>query len=275
MAANDLAQDAESGPLLTAGSPMDGSPENGEEEGAVMSLVEHLEELRHRLFICCVAILLGSIVGFVFWQQILTLLTLPLPEIANALPHSTSSGQVKLIVTDLGGSFLIALKLALAAGIVLGSPVILYQVGGFITPALTRKERKYAIPFSLLGVGLFVVGIVVGFFVLRYPVDWLIHFGSSRFDFLITADSYLTFVAYFLLAFGLVFELPLVITFLGILGIVNSRFLREKRMYILFGLWILSCFVTPGADPYSPVIIGVAFTILFELSIVLLRILGR
>ena len=276
MAAHDLAQNAESGPLLAAGSPGDETPQDAEEEGAVMSLVEHLEELRHRLFFCCIAVLVTSIIGFIFWQQILGLLTLPLPEIANALPHSAgSNGQVKLIVTDLGGSFLIALKLALAAGIVLASPVIFYQVGAFITPALTRRERKYAIPFSLLGVGLFAVGIVVGFFVLRYPVDWLIHFGSSRFDFLITADSYLTFVAFFLLAFGLVFELPLVITFLGILGIVNSRFLREKRMYILFGLWILSCFVTPGADPYSPVIIGVAFTVLFELSIVLLRILGR
>ena len=277
MAAHDLAHGAESGPLVTTGAPMnDESHENVEEEGAVMTLVEHLEELRHRLFICCLAVLVTSIVGFIFWQQLLTLLTLPLPEIANALPHSAgSNGQVKLIVTDLGGSFLIALKVALAAGIVLASPVILYQVGGFITPALTRNERKYAIPFALLGVGLFAVGLVVGFFVLRYPVDWLIHFGSSRFDFLITADSYLTFVAFFLLAFGLVFELPLVITFLGILGVVNSRFLREKRMYILFGLWILSCFVTPGADPYSPVIIGVAFTILFELSIVLLRIIRR
>jgi sec-independent protein translocase protein TatC len=268
MAAHDLAQNADSNETLLLG----GGEEPEEEEGAVMTLVEHLEELRHRIFICFLAVLVTSIVGFVFWVPIYHLLTLPLPNVATGLPH-TKDGQ--LVINTLGGSFLLALKLALAAGIVLASPVILYEVGAFITPALTRRERRYAIPFALLGVGLFVVGIVVGYFVLRYPVDWLINFGNSQFILLITADSYLTFVAYFLLAFGLVFELPLVVTFMGVLGIVNSTFLRQKRMYILFGLWILSCFVTPGADPYSPVIIGVAFTVLFELSIILLRVLGR
>jgi sec-independent protein translocase protein TatC len=275
MATSDITHNTNSGqdPLGTAiGSPEPSSGEE-EEEGSVMTLVEHLEELRHRLFICFLAILVGSVLGFFLWSRVLDLLTLPLPEIAAGLPHH--QGGEKLIATDIGEPFLIALKLALAVGLVLASPVVLYQVGAFITPALTRRERKYALPFAFLGVGLFVVGIVVGFFVLRYPVDWLIHFGSSQFDLLVKADSYLTFVAYFLLAFGLAFELPLVLTFMGVLGIVNSRFLREKRLYILFGLWILSCFITPGADPYSPVIIGVAFTFLFELSIILLRIIGR
>ena len=77
------------------------------------------------------------------------------------------------------------------------------------------------------------------------------------------------------MAFGVVFELPLVITFLGIVGIINSRFLRQKRMYILFALWFVSCFITPGADPISPVIVGVAFTALFELSVLLLRIIKK
>jgi sec-independent protein translocase protein TatC len=274
MATSDITHDTDSGqdPLRTAMGPTAPGSGNEEEEGAVMTLVEHLEELRHRLFICFLAILVGSVIGFLLWTRILDLLTLPLPEIAKGLPHHPGE---KLIATDLGGPFLTALKLALAFGLVAASPVVLYQVGAFITPALTRRERRYALPFAFLGVGLFALGLVVGYFVLRYPVDWLIHFGSSQFDLLLTADSYLTFVAYFLLAFGLSFELPLVVTFMGVLGIVNSRFLREKRLYILFGLWILSCFITPGADPYSPVIIGVAFTLLFELSIILLRIIGR
>jgi sec-independent protein translocase protein TatC len=274
MATSDITHNTDSGqdPQRTAiGSAAPGSEEE-EEEGAVMTLVEHLEELRHRLFICFLAILVGSVIGFFLWSRVLDLLTLPLPEIAANLPHT--HGQ-KLIVTDIGGAFMVALKLAFAVGLVLASPVVLYQVGAFITPALTRRERTHALPFAFLGVGLFAVGIVVGFFVLRYPVDWLYHFGSTQFDLLLTADSYLTFVAYFLLAFGLAFQLPLVLTFMGVLGIVNSRFLREKRLYILFGLWILSCFITPGADPYSPVIIGVAFTLLFEFSIILLRIIER
>ncbi|HET9980049.1 MAG TPA: twin-arginine translocase subunit TatC, partial [Ktedonobacterales bacterium] len=155
------------------------------------------------------------------------------------------------------------------------SPVLLYQTWGFIAPALTRRERKYAVPFTLLGVGLFFTGLAVGFVVLRYPIDWLVTFGSDRFILLTDADSYFSFVTYFLLAFAVVFELPLVLTFMSVVGIVNSTVLRQKRLIILFGLWFLSCFITPGADPYSPIIIGAAFTILFELSILLMRFIGR
>ncbi len=170
---------------------------------------------------------------------------------------------------------MVALKLAIAVGIIVASPFVLYQVWAYISPALTRHERKYALPFTLLGVGLFALGLAVGFIVLRYPVAWLIDFGHQDFVLLLKASSYFTFVAYFLLAFGLVFELPLLLTFLGVVGVVRSATLRRRRMYILFGLWLASCFITPGADPYSPIIIGVAFTILFELSIVLLRILKK
>jgi len=254
-------------------------PAEDEATGGVMSLVDHLEELRRRLFIAVIAVVVLTIVSFIFWDQIFGFLLSPLPAAVDKIVPPTGhplSGQTpKLVVTGIGESFLIAIEVSLAVGIALASPIILYQVWGFIAPALNSRERRYALPFTFLGVGLFLAGLVTGFIVLRYPVDWLIAFGSNRFEMLLTADSYFTFVAYFLLAFGVVFELPLVITFLGLVGIINSRLLRQKRMYILFGLWLVSCFITPGADPYSPVIIGVAFTILFELSVILLRILHR
>jgi sec-independent protein translocase protein TatC len=140
---------------------------------------------------------------------------------------------------------------------------------------MTRREKKYGFRFTLLGVGLFAVGVVVGFFVMRYPLEFLFNYGGNNFVLLPDADNYFSFVTFFLLAFGLVFELPLVLTFMAVVGLVSSQFLRAKRLYILFGLWLLSCFVTPGADPYSPLIIGISFTILFELSILLIRALGR
>ena len=252
-------------------------PESEEEAtGGVMSLIEHLEELRKRLIISLAAIAVCAIAAFVFWERILGFLLTPLPSLSGQLAGLTSSGgHPRLIQTDIGEAFLIALQLSIAVGIVVASPVLLYQVWAFIAPALTRRERKYALPFTLLGVVLFLAGLSVGFIVLRYPVDWLINFGHSEFTLLLKADSYLSFVAYFLLAFGIVFELPLVLTFMGIVGIINSRLLREKRMYILFGLWFLSCFITPGADPYSPVIIGFCFTVLFELTIILMRVIGK
>jgi sec-independent protein translocase protein TatC len=252
--------------------PTLGEPEDEEELGGVMTLVEHLEELRKRLLVAVIAIAVCSAVTYIFWDPIFGFLLSPLPDIssgAGIMQHG------KLVISDPVGGFMISLKVSIAVGIALAMPVVLYQIWGFLAPAMTRRERKYAAPFTLLGVGLFVIGLVVGFLVLRYPIDWLVTFGSDRFIPLITADSYFTFVTYFLLAFGAVFELPLVLTFLGVVGVINSRMLREKRMYILFALWVVSCFITPGADPISPIIIGVALTGLFELSIILLRVIKK
>lgn len=246
------------------------------EEGATMTLVEHLEELRKRLFIVVIAVAVGSIAAFVFWDHILAFLLTPLPYAIKGIKEITSvNGQPRLVVHGVGEAFTVSLKLAIAVGVVVASPVALYELWAFIAPGLTRRERRYATPFTVLGVVLFVAGLAVGFVVLRYPVDWLLTFGADRFVTLLDADSYLTFVAYFLLAFGVVFELPLILTFLSLVGIVNSHMLRHRRMYSWFGLWFISCFITPGADPYSPVIIGVAMTILYELSIVLMRAIGK
>ena len=243
-----------------------------EDTGAVMTLVEHLEELRRRLIIALIAIAVCTTVAFIFWDPIFGFLLTPLPAISGN-PELIQHG--KLVISDPVGSFMVALKVSIAVGFSLASPIVLYQLWGFLAPGLTNKERKYAGPFTFLGVALFAVGLVVGFITLRYPMDWLLSFGSDRFIPLINADSYFTFVTYFLLAFGIVFELPLVITFLGVVGVINSRLLREKRLYILFALWVISCFITPGADPISPLIIGVAFTALFELSVLLLRAIKR
>jgi sec-independent protein translocase protein TatC len=241
-----------------------------EGDGAAMTLVEHLEELRHRLLIAAIAVVVGTAIAFIFWQQILALLLTPLPHEANFITHGT-----KLVIQGPLDGFSIALKLSIAVGIALATPVTLYQLWAFVAPGLTRRERKYAGPFTALGAGLFIVGIAVGFVVLRWPVEWLLNFGSSQFAYLPDAGKYFSFVAFFLLAFGIVFELPLVLTFLSLIGVVSSRKLRQKRKYAWFGLWLASCFITPGADPFSPVIIGVAMTALYELSIVLMRAIGK
>jgi len=229
-----------------------------------MSLVDHLEELRSRLFFCLVAVAVGAVVAFIFYEPILQFLLSPLPSKANAL--ATHNGKPQIAVTGIGEGFSVVLKLAIAVGLALATPVWLYQLWGFLSPALTRRQKRYALPFTLVGVVLFLAGLVVGFITLRYPLNWLLSFGDQYFVEIITADNYFTFVAYFLLAFGLTFELPLVLTFLAVMGVVSSQQLRKNRAAILVGLWIASCFITPGADPYSPLIIGVAFTVLYLLS---------
>ena len=238
-----------------------------EPEGGEQSFLSHLIELRERLLKAVAAVLLILVALIPIANRLYAWLALPL------IKHLPQGGT--MIATEIASPFLTPIKLAFFVALFIAMPFILYQLWAFISPALTRRERKYALPFTLLGVGLFFVGITVGFIVLRYPIDWLVTFGSDRFLLLTDADSYFTFVTYFLLAFAIVFELPLVLTFMSVVGIISSTMLRQKRMVILFGLWFLSCFITPGADPFSPVIIGVSFTVLFELSILLMRAIGR
>jgi len=240
--------------------------EEEEAEESSMTLVEHLEELRWRIFKSLIAIVVCAIVAFIFRNQIMFFLTLPLPKTADALTKG------KLVVSGVGEGFTVFLKLSIAVGFILALPVILYQTWAFISPGLYEREKKNAVPFIIIGIVLFIAGIALGFVVLQYPVQWLINFASDSFTPLVTADNYFTFVAFFLLAFGIAFEIPLVLTFLAQLGLVTSQTLRRRRPMAYIVMWVAATFLTPGADPYSPVILGVAMTFLYELTIVFIRV---
>jgi sec-independent protein translocase protein TatC len=240
--------------------------EEEETDESAMSLVEHLEELRWGVLKSLIAIAIGSIIAFIFRERILSFLTYALPKNADMLTRG------RLITTGLAEGFTVFLKLSLAVGFLIALPVILYQVWAFISPGLLEREKKNAVPFIIIGLVLFVAGISLGFIVLQYPVQWLINFAADSFTPLVTADSYFTFTVFFLLAFGIVFEIPLVLTFLAQIGLVTSQILRKKRPVAYIGMWVAATFVTPGADPYSPIILGVAMTFLYELTIVFIRI---
>jgi len=237
--------------------------------GSSMTLVEHLEELRWRIIKAVAAIVVTSIIAFVFRQYVVWFLELPLP---------TKQADVfggKLIVTGIMEGFTTFLLISIAAGFILALPFVLYQLWAFIAPGLYEKEKKYAVPFIFIGIGLFVAGVALGYIVIRYPVEWLITFAASNFTELISAGSYFTFVAFFMLAFGIVFEIPLVLTFLSKIGLVTARTLRKKRVPAHIGMWIAATFLTPGADPYSPIFLGVAMSFLYELTIIFIRIFNK
>lgn len=236
-----------------------------DELGSNMSLVDHLEELRWRIFKSLIAVAVGSIIAFIFRAPIEQFLTWPLPKAADMLTKG------KPIVIGIAEGFTVYLKISIAVGILIAIPVILYQIWAFVAPGLYSHEKKTAIPFVFIGIFLFVAGIALGYVVLQYPVQWLVTFASDSFVELVTADSYFTFVAFFLLAFGIVFEIPLVLTFLAQIGLVTSQTLRKKRPTAHVGMWIAATFLTPGADIYSPIILGVAMSSLYELTIIFIR----
>jgi len=241
------------------------SMEDEEDQLTSMSLVDHLEELRWRILKVLIAIAVGSVIAFIFREQIVSFLAAPLPQGAEMLTKG------KIVVTGITEGFTVFLLVSIAAGVILALPVLLYQTWAFVAPGLHAHEKRAAVPIIFIGLVLFVVGVTLGYIVLRYPVEWLVTFASNTFVELITADSYFTFVAFFILAFGLVFELPLVLTFMAQVGLITSDTLRKKRASSHIGMWVASTFLTPGADIYSPIILGTAMSFLYELTIVFIR----
>ena len=241
------------------------SPEpedEGEESG--MSLMDHLEELRWRIFKSLIAITVGAIVAFIFRGYIVDFLKQPLP-----LQHQ------KLYMTGITESFTVFLMVSIAAGLILALPVLLYQTWAFISPGLYEKEKKYAVPFIFVGIILFLAGISLGYFVLKYPVEFLTTFGGDQFTEILSAGSYFGFISFFILAFGVIFEMPLVLTFLAYIDIITSKTLQAKRAPVHVGMWIAATIVIPGADPYSPVILGASMSVLYELTIIFIKILKK
>ncbi len=234
-----------------------------------MPLVEHLEELRWRLFKSVIAIVVGAVIAFIFRDYIISFLQAPLPAEANVLSKETGH---KLIVEGLTEGFTVYLLISLVAGFVLALPVVLYQVYAFIVPGLYEKEKKHSLPFILIGIVLFLIGITLGYLVLRYPVEWFVSLANGGFTQLVTANSYFSFVAIFILVFGVIFELPLVLTFLAQIGIISGEMLKRKRAFAHLGMWVVATFATPGADIYSPIILGIAMSCLYELTIIFIRI---
>jgi sec-independent protein translocase protein TatC len=259
-------------PLEILGDLFSSDEDQDPNDPSAMTLVEHLEELRWRIFKSLIAIVVFGVVAFIFHTQILDFLTRPLPAAANVLGHG---GQQKLTVMGIGEGFTTYLLVSAAVGFLCSLPVILYQVWAFISPGLYAREKKHAVPFIVAGLVLFVAGLTLAYIVLQYPVNWLINFASDNFTSLITAGNYFTFVAYFMLAFGVAFELPLVLTFLSVIGMITAETLTKKRAVAHVSMWIAATIITPGADLYSPIFLGVAMSCLFELSIIFIKITAR
>ena len=256
----DLVHDV--GGLVPAASPSPpAAPAAGDE--TVMSLVDHLSELRRRIAISLLAVALGTVVGFFFSTQLITFLKAPL-----------NLGK-PLVYTGLGDAFFINLKLAIVVGIVLAMPVLLWQLWAFISPGLTREERRMARPWTPLALAFFVIGVTVAYVILPFASTFLLSFSSADLQPLITASEYFGFVTTLFLVFGLVMEYPIVLVLLSKVGILTSARLRSSRRVVILAIAVISAVATPGGDPISPTVLGVTMYLLYEFSIVLIRLGGR
>ena len=236
-----------------------------------MSVVGHLGELRSRIIKAVVAFALISTVVFVFYEPIAEFLREPLCVNESQL----GSQGCELIVTKPTGGFNFRLKLTALVGLGLSSPFWLYQLYAFIVPGLTDRERRYALPFVLSAVLLFLAGTALAYYTLPTGLRVLFSLGGDAINPLIGAEEYLDFVGFLLLGFGLMFELPLILVFLGLAGVITTRQLRSQRRLAILLIFVLAAVVTQSQDPYTMSALAFPLYALYELTILVVALLTR
>jgi sec-independent protein translocase protein TatC len=237
----------------------------GADSGGTMSVVDHLRELRDRIIWSMMAIAVGAVICFIFFGPIIHLMVQPYRD-------ATGKG---LIFTQPLEAFMTRVKVAAYGGFVIASPVVFFHLWRFITPGLNPKEKKYAIPFVASSVVLFVGGSLVAVVTFPKALNFLLGVGGKDLDPLLSAGSYLTLVFLMILAFGVSFEFPIVMMFLLLARIITTAQLRKIRKYAFLGIVIFAAVITPSQDPISLFAMAIPMYLLYEVSIVLGRILKR
>jgi len=239
-----------------------------------MTLVEHLYELRKRLFRAVLAITAGFVVGLFLYPQIFDLLTEPFQTTIDRLAREEGL-EATLTMTGVADPFTMQLKTALVSGIVMSSPVWLYQIWAFVTPGLHRNERKWSVLFMAIAGPLFIGGVAVGFFVLPKGLGILLDFTPQDVSNLVEVSRYLSFILRMLLVFGVAFEIPLFVVLLNLAGVVSGRALGEHRAWIILGTFVFAAVATPSTDPISMLFLAVPMGLLFLLSEGIARLVDR
>jgi sec-independent protein translocase protein TatC len=231
-----------------------------------MTLVEHLTELRKRLIICVIAVAVGMLIAFLAYEWIFDFLIHPYRQIANE-GNSLTGGD--LLQTDPLEGFGVRMKSSAYAGIALAMPIILWQIWQFVTPGLYPHERRYAVPFVVSALVLFILGAGLAYYTLPRALDFLIDIAGDGFVTAFSANKYFQLITYMMLAFGIGFEFPIVLIFLQMAGILDSATLRRGRRFAIVGICVLVAVITPSGDPISMLMLSVPMVIFYELAILI------
>ncbi len=231
------------------------------------SFLSHLEELRQRLIASAIAVGVGFGISYVFSERLFRILIIPLKK---NMPEGD-----RLIFTNLPEMFFTYLKTALMAGILLVAPFIFYQLWMFIAPGLYQKEKKYVIPFVAFSSILFVGGGLFGYFIVfPFGFKFFLGFANENIQALPSVKQYFSFAIKLLFAFGIVFELPVVIFFLSKMGVVTPDFLRKKRKYAILLTFVMAAILTPP-DVITQCMMAGPLIILYEIGIIISRFAGK
>lgn len=245
-----------------------------------MPLIEHVYELRRRLLIAIAAILVGLAVGF--WWYGSGFFGVPsLGELLTgpycAIPEESrltlgDSDECRLLATGPFEQFMLRIKVAATAGIILSCPVWLYEMWAFITPGLHRNEKRYGIVFTALAAILFIAGAVMAYFIVTLALEFLLQIGDNVQTTALSGSQYFTFVIQLIIIFGVSFLIPLLLAMLNVVGVLSYAQLAKARRGIIMGIFVFAAIASPGQDPFSMLALALAVCVLVECAIQFARI---
>jgi sec-independent protein translocase protein TatC len=228
-----------------------------------MSLVEHLEELRSRIIVVALTVAIAAAAGFFLAEPALTILL-------NALPEGSDVIQLR-VLEGLG----VRIRLALFIGLALAMPVILYELWAFVTPGLTRRERRVVWPLLLVAVLFFALGLLLGYLIIPNALEFLLDLSLPGVPPMLDLGEYVGFVTTLMIAFGLAFQFPIVLIMLNRIGILTYAFLAARRRFVVIIIVLVAIVITPGGDPISSGILSLIMYGLFEGALQVMRMARR
>jgi sec-independent protein translocase protein TatC len=240
--------------------------------GGRMALADHFRELRARLLISMLALVVATIASFFIYDQLLELITGPYNQAREQLGSKTNT---IIYVSGVGGGLTIQLKLCALSGVILSSPVWLYQIWAFVLPGLHRNERRWTMIFVAIAGPLFAAGVAIGYYVLPKGLEVLISFtpaGLANFN---DFNDFFSFTVRMLLVFGIAFEIPFFVVLLNLAGVVSGRALAKYRPWIVIGTFVFAAVATPSTDPISMLFLAFPMLALFLFSEVIARLVDR
>ncbi|MGW4425527.1 twin-arginine translocase subunit TatC [Streptosporangium sp. NPDC004631] len=229
-----------------------------------MPLMEHLRELRNRLVIALLGLLVGIVIGFVYFDPIWTFLQRPycaLPQAQQLRP-----GECSMLVLGVFNSFFVNLKVAAMFGLVASSPIWLWQLWAFVTPGLYRNEKRYSVMFMGLAIPLFLGGAALAYVVMSTGLSIMLGFAPPGTLTGLTIDEYLDYVLIMIIVFGISFELPLLMVFLNVIGVLPRSLVAKHRRMVIFVMFVFGAVATPGGDPFTMIALALPMVLLFALA---------
>ena len=237
-----------------------------------MPLGEHVRELRRRLLRAFLAIFAGGVVAFIFFNPIWNVLRRPYCEVNQKHALETINGCSTLVFSNVFDPIVWHFKVALIGGLILSSPIWLYQLWAFVTPGLQKKERRYSLVFVGTAVPLFLAGATLAYFVMSKGLQVLLNFAPAGTVSLISIDHYLAYVLAMLLIFGGSFIIPLLLVILNRIGVLSYQRLKKSRRMTVFLAFVFSAVATPSGDPVTMLALGVPLVILLEIATQIARV---